>query len=717
MNMHNKFTDEKNKNIHECIQDIIDKEKKGIPEILRKAYVLSSYFLMKTIEIREDDIIVGQVRKEYVLDNYPLNIDEEIEYLRGEDHASGLDLENIKLGNLMKLLFRCPGGHVVPGYEKVINEGLDSIIQEIAELRKQFKLGDKEYYFYDAEMMLVKAASECIMRYAQAAKKLKDIETRERIIETCNWIAHNKPRTFYEAVQLLWFLHEFCLEDTSGCVVSVGRIDQFLYPYYEYDLSEGKITREEAYEIILALWRKFALNDHGYQNIALGGGNECGEDACNDLTEICMDASIESRSEQPALILRIHENMSAAVWEKAFELIKTGIGMPALFNDKVAIEAKINAGIAKEDAWNYAVVGCVELSIGGKEYSHTEGLRINWLKVLELMLFQGVCPITNYKWNLKEEHDLKEFEKFEDFFQWFKIELLNVVEQVCEYVQLASDEYGKHWPTPFLSLLMDGCLQNGRDVMEAGTVYNNLSINNAGMANAVDSLEAIERLVFKEKVTTLDKIPGILRADFVGYSEIKKKVLSYPKYGNDINSVDSKLNDLVTLVSEYLRKRACNRPGGKFQAGFYSVEIHGVMGEWTGASIDGRECGSALASSLSPSQGSEKNGPTAVLNSINKINMDSFGNGMVLDMKFTPDFMNKKSHVEAVKNLVKVYFKRGGMEIQFNVVDRDTLLEAQRNPGKYYDLIVRVSGYSAYFVTLEKTLQDEIIRRTEYTSV
>lgn len=709
------FVDKKIKNLHEQIQDIVYKEKEKLPAVEKRAYVLAAYFLLKKIKIEEGEIIVGQRHREYVSTNYPSNIDEEINYLRKKSVLCEWQLDNIRSGEKMKLLTRSPGGHVVPGYEIILNEGLDCIIEKIAQLKKGFQPEDDEYHFYEAEMILAKAASECILRYVQEAEKLKNIKLKKKIAETCRWIAHNKPRTFYEAVQLLWFLHEFCLEDASGCVISVGRIDQILYPFYEYDLKTGKIDERKAYTIILALWKKFALNDHGFQNIALGGVDVYGKDACNDLTRMCLDASIETHTEQPALILRVHAGMPDSIWAKAFELIQTGIGMPALFNDHVVMQAKRNAGIELQDVWNYAVVGCVEITIGGKEYSHTEGLRVNWLKILELMLFKGTCPITNNKWKLKEEHDLKEFRNFGDFYEWYKRELLYVIEQVCEYVQQETEEYGKHWPIPFVSLLMEGCLEKGKDVTDAGTIYNNLSINNAGMANAANSLEAIENLVFKEKIVSLDEIPEILKADFEGYPEIKEKVLGYPKYGNDIDCVDKKLSDLVGSVCELLKKKTCNRKG-KFQAGFYTVEVHGIMGEMTGASIDGRERGAALANSLSPAQGSEKYGPTAVINSINKIEMDEFGNGMVLDMKFTPDFMNKRIHREAIKNLVKVYFKRGGMEIQFNVVDKETLIEAQNNPGKYHDLIVRVSGYSAYFVTLDKTLQDEIIRRTEYSN-
>ncbi|MCI8927328.1 MAG: hypothetical protein HFI96_06370 [Lachnospiraceae bacterium] len=717
MSMYKELADEKIKNIQEYIQEIVYEEKKELPIILKRAYTLASYFLLKRIKIEEGEIIVGQRHREYVSDNYPLSIDEEIEYMRSNSTENELDWGNIISGERMKLFNRSPGGHVVPGYETIMNEGLDCVIEKIRRLKKGFGPEDREYYFYEAEIILAKAASECILRYTQEAEKLKDNNMRERIIETCEWVAHNKPRSFYEAVQLLWFLHEFCLEDASGCVISVGRIDQILFPYYDHDLKTGKIDEKEAYTIILALWRKFALNDHGFQNIALGGGDAFGRDMSNDLTRMCMDASIESHTEQPALILRIHEATPDHIWEKAFELIQTGIGMPALFNDNVAIQAKRNVGIARQDACNYSVVGCVELTIGGKEYSHTEGLRINWLKILELMLFKGVCPITQNRWKLKEEHDLKEFEKFEDFYEWYKTELLYVVEQVCEYVQMEAEEYGKHWPSPFISLLMEGCLENGKDVTEGGTVYNNLSINNAGMANVADSLEAIENLVFKEGIVTLDKIPEILESDFAGYPNIKEKVMSYPKFGNDLESVDKKLSDLINLVCGFLKKKTCNRKGGNFQPGFYTVEVHGMMGAVTGASIDGRERGAALANSLSPSQGSEKNGPTAVINSLNKIKMEEFGNGMVLDMKFTPDFMKKKNHIEAIKNLVKVYFKRGGMEVQFNVIDKETLIDAQKDPGKYYDLIVRVSGYSAYFVTLDRILQEEIINRMEYKKI
>lgn len=713
------FEKEENVNLYEKICSIVSEKRKGLPKVLKKAYELSAYFLLKEIEVDETELIVGQVRvrKEYSHANYPLGIAEEIEKICEANHKNYSEYENILSANDMKLLFRSPGGHVVPGYDWFLNKGFDKVIKKIVNIMKKCDKTDESYPFYEAELLLARAAQKCILRYAGEISKIEvskmKSKNKMRIIDACNSIAHNQPRNFFEAVQLLWFLHEFCLEDTTGCVISVGRIDQFLYPYYCKDVSQGRLDYEEAYAIIEALWKKFAKYDHGFQNIALGGMDEFGKDMSNELTIMCMQASLSVRAEQPAIILRTHKNMQKKVWDKAFELIQSGLGMPALFNDEVAIKAKINAGIDQRHAQNYSVVGCVELTIGGMEYSHTEGLRINWLKILELMLFHGECPITHNRWKLKEEHNLEEFSDFKDFFLWYKLELVHVLNQACEFIQLASEEYAKNWPIPFVSLLMIGCLEKGRDVTDRGTLYNNLSVNSAGMANVVDSLEAIENLVFKERLISLNEVPDILKVDFEGYEDIRKKVLSYPKFGNNIDSVDNKMQQLIKLFCDTLDELKCCR-GGKFQAGFYTVQVHGLMGQKTGASMDGRKRGMALANSLSPAQGQDKMGPTSVINSINKIPMDRFGNGMVLDMKFTPNFLQKKNHLAAVKNMVDVYFERGGLEIQFNVVDRQTLLDAQNNPENYLDLIVRVSGYSAYFIALNRTLQNEIIMRTAW---
>ena len=527
-------------------------------------------------------------------------------------------------------------------------------------------------------------------------------------------VAYFPPKTFFEAVQLLAIAHESVVSEAGSGSISLGRIDQYLYPYYEKDLLNGNIKREEAQEIIVALWEKISEIELSWQNVTIGGSDCNGNDMCNDLTLFCMEASRRVRADQPQLSLRVHNQMPDRIWNKAFEVIKTGMGFPELYNDIVAVRAKRNMGIAEEDAWNYSIVGCVELSAGGKEYSHTEGARINWVKILELMLNDGKCMFTEIGGLLTEKHELSEFKSFDVFYGWYQRELVNAIKKICKFIDDASENYSVYWPTPFTSNLMYGCLEKGKDVTNEGTIYNNLCVNCVGFASAVDSLEAIDELVFQKKIISLEEYAFALKHNFCGYEFLQIKAQNCAKYGNDIQSVDKKAKELSELFVNTLKKIKMKSRNGVFQPGFYTSYFHSDFGRKTAATPDGRNAEQPLSSSMSAMAGKDRNGPTALINSANKIQMDYFGNGMVLDLKFSRIFLEKKSHMEALKILILEYFERGGMEIQFNVLSKDELIEAQRNPIKYANLIVRVSGFSAYFRNLDKNLQDEIINRTEY---
>lgn len=375
--------------------------------------------------------------------------------------------------------------------------------------------------------------------------------------------------------------------------------------------------------------------------------------------------------------------------------------------------ADSQTGVSLEDAYDYSTLGCVEITIGGREFSNTEEARINWLKILELLLFNGKCALTGKEWHLKENHVVEELTTFDELYEWFKEELKSTISRVGEYIDMASVIYSQHWPVPFLSSITIGCIENASDITENGTKYYNLSINCVGMANTVDALEAVEELVYIKKTTTIEEIKKALVANFEGYEWLRQEMLQCPKYGNDIDHVDNKMKDLMELFSSHVHNMHIVNRNGKFQCGFYSVMHHTLLGMKTAASCDGRYARTSLSNSLSPVQGMDKNGPTSVMNSINKISMDYMGNGGVLDMKFTPQFLEKQNHLIALRYLIETYFDEGGLEVQFNVVSKDTLIKAQKEPEKYGSLVVRVSGYSAYFVKLDKELQDEIIMRTE----
>lgn len=331
-----------------------------------------------------------------------------------------------------------------------------------------------------------------------------------------------------------------------------------------------------------------------------------------------------------------------------------------------------------------------------------------------MMLNEGTCQITGLNWKLAETHKLDEFHEFGSFYEWYKRELKHFTEFVCGFVLALSRQYGTYWPVPFVSSMMEGCIERGMDITNGGTVYNNLTLNCVGIATVADSLESIEKLVFKERLLNLKELVVVLKKNFVGYEAVHRKMIGYPKYGNDISSVDYKVRELTEVFVETLAEASKKQLGKVFQAGFYTSYFHATMGKQTGASPDGRKSGDALSPSLSPTAGMDRNGPTAVINSASHINMEGFGNGMVLDLKLMANFFQQEKYQQAVRMLIEEYFSRGGLEIQFNTLDKETLSAAQKDPYKYRNLIVRVSGFSAYFVALEESLQNEIIKRTEH---
>lgn len=687
--------------------------------IVRKAYIFAEELLLQPIIMENDSMLIYNGFHSSAQDAQGAEqLVDEIETLSKLYPDQKEQFDDIFVAREIGILQRWAGGHTSASLELLFEDGYQKRIEKVLEKMYVAK-EEKLKKFYRAELIVLTAAQKQILRYVkETEKKLleeQDIRTRQgllKIAQVCRNIAYNSPQSFLEAVQLIVFTHEFCSVEWNGAGSQGVRIDQLLNKYYIKDFEEGKISEEEALEIICSLWRFYETYGERCANLTIGGSDEYGNDMCNEVTLMCMEASMRVRADVPLLTLRVHPKLSDKVWDAALKLVQCGQGFPAFYNDTAAVKAKMNAGISRKDAYDYSTLGCVELTIGGREYSHTEGARINWLKILELMIFDGTCQLTGGVWKLKEKHNLEEFTCFEQFYNWFKTELGNVIYKVADFIDKASLVYSERWSTPYLSSITCGCIEKGSDITAHGTKYYNLSINCVGMANTADALEAIEQLVFKERSVSFEQLKAALKADFNGFEELRQKLLLCPKYGNDINSIDAKVADLMDFFSKTVNSLKMVDERGKFQCGFYSVMHHTLLGMKTGASCDGRHACTSLASSLSPVQGADKNGPTAVINSINKISMKYMGNGGVLDMKFLPSFFKTQNHVQAFRYMIETYFDEGGLEIQFNVVSSETLREAQSNPEKYKNLVVRVSGYSAYFVKLDKELQDEIIMRT-----
>lgn len=662
-----------------------DLEKKHVNNIKsRNSDFICRYFESKPIHCDKDELLCGTMQQPIGFVPVPASINEELNQLL----CSGCkkDYSYIPDAVKMGLIVRNPGKHLVPGYDDLLQEGVAKRIECLEG--------------YPEKQKMMKAFQKKILRYADSCK-------------ICEKIAYKKPDTFQEAVQLLLLSHEAVVDEIGSGSISLGRLDQYLYPFYSKDIEKGRITRETAFEIIKAFWSKLSEIPLSWQNITLGGMDQYGRDMCNELTLACLEATKLQKTDQPQVSLRVHKNMSDKVWSQAFDTIKTGKGFPELYNDSIAVQAKKNAGVLECDAWNYSIVGCVEISVGGAEYSHAEGMRVNLAKLLELLLHKGECHLTGGCYPLRETHKLEDIKSFDEFYVWYQKELKVLIERLCRFLVDVSDNYGKYYPTPFTSLFMRNCLETGKDVTEGGTCYNNLSINFVGMATVVDSLHVIEEFVYKRKVVSLPKLICILDENFEGHQKLRQELMSFEKYGNNIDAVDNKMKEIVKLICDELGKTSPGEHRNKMQAGFYSSYFHVQMGNLTGATPDGRKRGTPLSPSLSASSGMDINGPLALVQSASKIDMTKFGNGSVLDMKFLPSFFEDERNRDALKNLILVYFDKGGMEVQFNVIDSKTLRDAQINPERYLDLIVRVSGFSARFIDLEKKLQNEIICRTE----
>jgi formate C-acetyltransferase len=672
---------------------------RGLPVVVRMARAFSCFLAEKDIAI-DGYVLAGFLQFSDSRWTNPLNMAEEYALWK-EDHGRDEPLlAAFLLGEAEGLYNRCPGGHVIAGYRMVLEKGLGCLAAEAdAALHSA---GPDNTHFLRAAAMTCRAVSSYILRYAGAADALASkggpFESLSRAAAASRKVAFAPAESFFEAVQLLVLVHEaVTLEQRSGSL-SLGRLDKMLAPYYDRDIASGALRKAEAEESAAALWRRLALMTKGFQNVTLGGWDSEKGYFFHPLTSICLNAAAKTAKDQPLLSLRCHPCMPRELWEQALDLLGTGLGFPALFNDDVCIPAKTWAGVSRGDAEDYGIIGCVELSAGGREYAHTEALRISWAKILENML--------------REEAGKPAPPDFEHLLLCYLENMRKVCTGALAACSLLDANYPEHWPSPFLSATMDGCVQKGRDVTAGGTVYNLSAVNAAGMANAVDSLLALKKFVYDEKRFTMAYYMEMLDADYEGYEEERACILANcPRYGSDNEAAD-----LMRRISGFftdLCSAVTGARGGRYQVGYYSVESHGILGERTGALPDGRKRGTALSNGFSPVQGTERNGPTGVINASVRTDHARLANGMVLDMKFSTAFFKQQNNRDALEAMIKTYFKLGGMELQLNVVDKETLLDAQRNPQSHRNLIVRVSGFSAYFVSLSDVVQREIIARTE----
>ena len=673
-------------------------------------------------------------------------------------------------------------GHFTVKYEEVLAIGFDGIAAKAKTALSACNPGDADYakrsHFLNAVITSCNAAVTYAHRYAvlalDMAKQEPDSQRKMellKIAENCAQVPGKPARNFYEACQSFWFVQMLLQTESSGHSISPGRFDQYMYPYYEKDIREGIITREKAQELLDCIWVK--LNDlnkvrdaasaegfAGYslfQNLIVGGQTEEGEDATNDLSFMCLEAALHVMLPAPSLSIRVWNKTPDELLMKAAKVTRTGIGLPAYYNDEVIIPAMMSRGVTLEDARTYNIIGCVEPQKGGKTDGWHDAAFFNMCRPLEMVFFNGmengvqVGPRTG---------DVSQMKTFNEFYDAYKTQMNYFIELMVNADNAIDIAHAERCPLPFQSSMIDDCIGRGKSLQEGGAIYNFTGPQGFGIANVSDSLYAIKQLVFEQKKITLAEWKEALADNYgkglsrqqieslttriaknladagqpVGEKEIAavyqtvasqgispEKKAKYdqllewidqvPKYGNDIEEVDKFARDVAYTYTKPLNQYR-NPRGGIFQAGLYPVSANVPLGAQTGATPDGRLANTPIADGIGPASGRDTHGPTAAVNSVAKIDHGIASNGTLLNQKFHPSALSGVEGLQKFCAFIRAFFDQKGMHMQFNVVSRETLLDAQAHPDKYRNLVVRVAGYSALFTTLSKSLQDDIINRT-----
>ena len=674
-------------------------------------------------------------------------------------------------------------GHVTVKYEEVLAIGYKGIIDKARAELEKCQVGDGNYakksHFLNAVIVSCQAVIEYAERYAELASQMAaectdPVRKQEllQISENCSRVPANGATSFYEACQSFWFVQQLLQVESSGHSISPGRFDQYMYPYYKADIDKGIITREAAQELLDCIWVK--LNDlnkvrdaasaegfAGYslfQNLIVGGQDKYGNDVTNDLSVMCILASMHVHLPMPSLSIRVWNGSPHELLIKAAELTRTGIGLPAYYNDEVIIPALQNRGLTLEDAREYNIIGCVEPQKAGKTDGWHDAAFFNMCRPLELVFSNGMD-----KGELVgiQTGDVTKMTTFEEFFDAYKKQMEYCISLMVNADNAIDVAHSERVPLPYESCMVDDCLSRGLSVQEGGAVYNFTGPQGFGVANMADSLYAIRKLVYEDKKVSMEEykqalawnydkgldqqsvsdmsemiLKGMQDAGMAVNTDTAKAVLQtvmrlkpteeqlrrfteihhmideVPKFGNAIDDVDYFARDVAYTYSRPLQKYM-NPRGGHYQAGLYPVSANVPLGGQTGATPDGRYAHTPVADGVSPSAGKDVKGPTAAATSVSRLDHFIVSNGTLFNQKFHPSALAGREGLEKFVALIRTFFDQKGMHMQFNVVDRETLLDAQKHPENYAHLVVRVAGYSALFTTLSRSLQDDIIRRTE----
>lgn len=637
--------------------------------------------------------------------------------------------------------------HLAVNYEKVLAFGLNGYEQRVKDLKAKLDLTDPDSIdkniFYKAVLIVIDAVHQFAQRYSKLAQELADKETNNKrkaelleLSRICAKVPYQPATSFYEAVQSVWFIQLILQIESNGHSLSYGRFDQYMYPYYIKDIQEKIITKDEALELLTCLWIKtltinkvrsqaHTLSSAGspmYQNVTIGGQTSDKKDAVNELSFVVLQSVAQTRLTQPNLTVRYHKNINKQFFNDCIEVMKLGFGMPALNNDEIIIPSFINWGVKEDDAYNYSAIGCVETAVPGKWGYRCTGMSyINFPRVLLCAMNNGV-DLTTGKRFTKGYGYFNNMQTYDELLSaWDK-----TVREMTRYsviVENAIDKASERdVPDILCSTLTDDCIGRGKTIKEGGAVYDFISGLQVGIANMADALAAIKKLVFEEKKITPTQLWNAILDDF--QSEENKKIQTMlidevPKYGNDIDYVDNLVIEAYASYLDEIKKYPNTRYhkgpiGGIRYGGTSSISANVGQGMGTMATPDGRNAYEPLAEGCSPAHNADKNGPTAVFKSVAKLPTEKITGGVLLNQKMTPQMLSTEENKQKLIMLIRAFFNRlYGYHVQYNIVSKETLIDAQKHPEKHKDLIVRVAGYSAFFNVLSKKTQDDIIGRTE----
>lgn len=631
------------------------------------------------------------------------------------------------------------GGDSNPGYDVILmNKGMLDIQQEAKDHLKELKYENpddiEKIYFYKSIIDTTEGVMIYAKRLSEYAKELAAKETNSKrkdellkIAEVNAYVPAHKPRTYWEAIQSVWTIESLLVVEENQTGMSIGRVDQYMYPYYKADMEAGRMNDFQAFELSGCMlikmsemmWitseggSKFFAGYQPFVNMCVGGVTRSGMDATNDLTYLLMDAVRHVKIYQPSLACRIHNKSPKKYLKKIVDVVRSGMGFPACHFDDAHIKMMLAKGVSIEDARDYCLMGCVEPQKSGRLYQWTSTAYTQWPICIELVLNKGV-PLWYGKQVCPDMGDLSSFKTYEEFEAAVKEEIKYITKWSSVATVISQRVHRELAPKPLMSIMYEGCMEKAKDVSAGGAMYNfGPGVVWSGLATYADSMAAIKKLVFDEKKYTLAQLNEALKADFVGYDQIRTDCLNAPKYGNDDDYADLIAADLVDFTEHEHRQYKT----------LYSVLSHGTLsisnntpfGQLTGASANGRHAWLPLSDGISPTQGADFKGPTAIIKSVSKMANDTMNIGMVHNFKIMAGLLDTPEGEESLITLLRTACMFGNGEMQFNYLDNNTLIEAQKHPELYRDLIVRVAGYSAFFVELCKDVQDEIISRTMLT--